>query len=103
MADDRADKARARGRIPFVWVRDDTTGHAYDVPENAVTSGMTPVPGYELNFTGKARRTKYFVDKGGNPGSPAKPAVPESVEPPDVALTRMTGAAAETKAPKSRS
>lgn len=54
--------ARARGVIPFVWVQDDDTGHRYDVPEPSVRTGMTPVPGYPLNFDRAARPTKYRDD-----------------------------------------
>lgn len=50
---------RADGRPPFVWVEDDDTGHRYDIPQTAVRAGMTAVPGYPLNWSGKARAPKF--------------------------------------------
>lgn len=72
MADDRLGGRRAprntdeRGRVPFVWVEDTDTGHRYDVLETALRDGMKPVEGAELNYTGRARRTKYRTDLAGN-------------------------------------
>lgn len=56
-----------RGRVPFVWVEDDDTGHRYDVPEYAILPGMTRVDGYDLNWTGSARPTKYRTGKAPEP------------------------------------
>ena len=71
MADDRVGGRRSReprdttGRIPFIWVEDDSTGYRYDVPENAIRPGMTPVKGVDKNWTGSARPAKYRTTKAG--------------------------------------
>lgn len=83
------------GRVPFVWVRDDDTGHCYDVPENAVPASVTPVADYPLNYTGNARRTKYHVDKGGVPSPPAGPG--SAPVPPDAEPTELAGVASSTR------
>lgn len=70
----RREPANTTGRIPFVWVEDHDTGHRYDVPQNAVRPGMTPVDGYDLNWGRTARRTKHFVGKGGGRATPEQPA-----------------------------
>jgi hypothetical protein len=66
----RRESVNTRGRVPFVWVEDDTTGHRYDVPETAVRKGMTPVDGVEKNYGRRPRPTKHFVGKGGEPSTP---------------------------------
>lgn len=80
------------GHVPFVWVRDPDTGHAYDVPENAIPDSVTVVADYPLNYSGKARRVKFFVDKGGVPSGPASPV--SAPVPPDGEPAEMGGAAA---------
>lgn len=71
------------GQVPYVWVEDVSTGHRYDVPRSAVRPGMTPVPGYALNWTGQPRATKHRVDKAGaappprSATPPPQPATPE--------------------------
>lgn len=76
MPDDRLGARRApaqtSGRVPYVWVSDDDTGHRYDIPEPAVREGMTPVEGVEPNYTQHPRPTKYFVGKAGDPTTPAE-------------------------------
>lgn len=66
----RRESVNTRGRVPFVWVEDDTTGHRYDVLETALRAGMTPVEGVEKNYTGRARPAKHFVGKGGEQTRP---------------------------------
>ncbi|GGM27143.1 hypothetical protein GCM10011608_09930 [Micromonospora sonchi] len=56
---------RTTARIPYVWVEDTTTGHRYDVLETALRDGMKPVEGYDLNYTGRPRRTKHRTDLAG--------------------------------------
>lgn len=67
--DDRLGGRRAprttTGRVPFVWVQDDDTGHRYDVLETALRPGMTPVEGVDKNYTGRARRSKHRTDLAG--------------------------------------
>lgn len=91
------------GRVPFVWVTDDSTGHRYDVPQNAIRPGMTPVEGYELNYTKNARRTKYRTDLANEPAVPtpveqpsgdpvvaAQPAVGSGEPSPEITATKPT-------------
>ncbi|MEV2239526.1 hypothetical protein [Micromonospora sp. NPDC049891] len=56
-------------RTPYIWVEDDSTGHRYDVLETAVRPGMTPVAGYEPNYTGRPRRPKHRTDLAGDGGT----------------------------------
>lgn len=60
----RRDSTRT-GRVPFVWVEDADTKHRYDVLETSIEVGMTPVEGYDLNWSDKAREPKFFVEKDG--------------------------------------
>ncbi|QKW15382.1 hypothetical protein [Verrucosispora sp. NA02020] len=52
-------------RTPYVWVEDDSTGHRYDVLETALRPGMTPVEGYDKNYTGRPRHPKHRTDLSG--------------------------------------
>ena len=60
-----ADRNPGNGRIPFVWVQDDDTGHRYDVREDVIAAGMTPVKDYPLNWSTVAREPKFATSKGG--------------------------------------
>jgi hypothetical protein len=67
----RRDSTR-NGRIPFVWVEDADTKHRYDVLETQIEPGMTLVPDYDPNYSGKAREPKFYVtEKGASQSSPA--------------------------------
>lgn len=68
----RREPANTTGRIPFVWVEDVDTGHRYDVPQDKIRPGMTPVEGYELNYTVVARRTKFRTDLANEPAAPTR-------------------------------
>lgn len=61
------DRDPQNGRIPFVWVKDDDTGHCYDIREDVITDGMAPVKDYPLNWTTVAREPKFATDKDGAP------------------------------------
>lgn len=67
----------ARGqRREWVRVKDDSTGHEYDVQKGALRKGMTPIPGYEVHIGPRPRPTKHYVGKDGQPrkyttGAPA--------------------------------
>ncbi|WP_341719935.1 hypothetical protein QQG74_09615 [Micromonospora sp. FIMYZ51] len=103
MADDRLGGRRSTrtptGRVPFVWVQDDTTGHRYDVPENAIRAGMTPVPDYPKNTTGRARPAVFRTDLAGESTTPQQPAADEAAEQPTAppADTGTSGRQAKTK------
>jgi hypothetical protein len=58
----------------WIWVEDDVTGARYDVEERALRSGMTPVEGYPKNSGpgARPRAVKPFVDKAGQPATPAR-------------------------------
>lgn len=58
-------ESRPPGRIPFVWCQDDSTGHRYDIREDVLTDGMTPVKDYPLNWSGAAREPKFATTKSG--------------------------------------
>lgn len=48
-----------RGGRGFVWVTDDRSGARYDVPARILPRrGLTPVPGYPVNYRAQARTTK---------------------------------------------
>ena len=58
------------GRVPFVWVSDDDTGHRYDIKQSSLRAGMTPVDGVDLNWTDNPRETKFFTAKDGESSAP---------------------------------
>ena len=100
MADDRLGGRRTpriddRGRTPFIWVEDESTGHRYDVLETALRDGMKPVDGVEPNFTGRARRPKHRTDKAGNDATRTPAA--EGAPPPSTGEPAPTTTPAKPK------
>jgi hypothetical protein len=81
------------GRIPFVWVSDDTTGHRYDIKQTALREGMTPVDGVDLNWSDDPRPTKFFTGKDGADSAPRRTEVPSGDE-----VAAAKAAAANAKA-----
>lgn len=53
----------------YIRVRDDATGHEYDVDERSLRAGMTPIDGYPTNSGpgARPRPAKHRVDKTGRP------------------------------------
>lgn len=72
----------------WIWVRDDATGHHYDVEARSLRDGMTPVPGYPVRSgpNARPRRAKPLTDLAGQPITPQPPA--DSEPAPDAADTK---------------
>lgn len=82
--------------IQFVRVRDLSTGHEFDVPEQAVDPEAYEVlPDYPPNETGVPRPAKHRVDKDGEPADVSED--PE-VAPTETVPRRRTTKKATTKA-----
>ena len=59
----------------WIRVRDDSTGHQYDVDIRSLRPGMTPIEGSERSGpNARPRRAKPLTDLAGNPTTPATPA-----------------------------
>jgi hypothetical protein len=70
------------GKKAWVWVTDEGTGARYDVPASMLPrSGITPVPGYPVNYEPHARTPKPALalgDVGGTAGAFARAQAQES-------------------------
>lgn len=61
------------GRRAWVWCKDPTTGHRFDVLASRLPRrGAEPVPGYPLNFRRVARDGKPFRDLAAETADPVK-------------------------------
>lgn len=56
----------------YIRVKDDATGHEYDVDEVSLRHGMTPIDGYPENSgpSARPRPAKHFTAKDGTPAKP---------------------------------
>ncbi len=60
-----------RGGRGFVWVTEDVTGARYDVPASMLPrSGLTPVPGYPVNYRPVGRTAKSRLRLSSDPAAP---------------------------------
>lgn len=64
----------------WIWVRDEKTGHEYDVEERALRPGMVPVEGVPVNEGegARPRPAKHFMGKDGRAAEPG-PRTPEEL------------------------
>lgn len=56
----------------YIRVRDDSTGHEYDVDEGTLRPGMTPIKDYPANSgpSARPRPAKHLTAKDGTPATP---------------------------------
>lgn len=88
MRDRRIRGAAPARSTPTTWVRvrDEGTGHEYDVQESAVRAGMTVLPDRGRHVGLRPRPTKHFTGLDGKPAkyrpTAAATDLPVSDEPP---------------------
>jgi hypothetical protein len=78
----------------YIRVVSDDTGHEYDVDEQSLRPGMTPIEGYPPNSGpgARPRPAKYRVDKTGQPARRrARMTTPPPVDPAAVTAPTPEG------------
>lgn len=87
-----------RTRKAWVWVEDGVTGARCDVPATMLPrSGLTPVPGYPVNYQPQARAPKPALLLGQLPATAGRAtSTPDEEESPGLAAARASAAALTT-------
>lgn len=82
-----------RGGRGFVWVSDEKNGARYDVPAGMLPrAGLTPVPGYPVNYKPRARAPKPAVLLGDLTPTAGRSALRAGPVPAEVAAARAAAA-----------
>jgi hypothetical protein len=81
----------------WVWCTDESTGHRLDFPAHLLPrKGVTPVPGYPVNYRPVARAPKTQVQLGDTPPTAGHPTAAAGAVPAEVAAARAAEASVTT-------